>query len=359
MSEGFVSVRLGRSTGFTLEATFTIPESGVTVLFGPSGCGKTTVLRSIAGLEKAAGKVVVAGHVWQDDEKKIFVPTHQRRLGYVFQEASLFEHLSVRQNLEYGLKRIKDANGEERLRQAVELLGIGHLLTRTTGELSGGERQRCAIARSLAVRPTALLMDEPLAALDNSRRREIMPWLENLRRELNIPIIYVTHSEDELMRLGDTLVLMDSGKIVAAGPVQEVLTKKEVALGFEKVAAALCVGRVAEVDSAWGLSRIDVNGTNFWVTGTKFEVGSERRLSIRARDVLLSLVQPQSVSIQNVVPCRILSISEAKDPSEILVRLDCNGVTLLSLITRKAQNELSLSEGQNVWAQVKSVAIVG
>lgn len=216
-----IRLTLSRSTGFTLDVDLTLPNGGVTVLFGVSGCGKTTVLRSAAGLEKAKGYVRIAGRVWQDDEKRIFVPTYERRIGYVFQEASLFDHLNVRENLRFGLKRISDKDGEKRLDDAVELLGIGHLLERRTSELSGGERQRCAIARSLAIKPTALFMDEPLAALDHARRLEIMPWIDRLKKELNLPILYVTHSEEEVMRLADRLAVIDNGKLVDNGPVAE------------------------------------------------------------------------------------------------------------------------------------------
>ena len=214
-----IRLTLSRSTGFTLDVDLTLPNGGVTVLFGVSGCGKTTVLRSAAGLEKAKGYVRIAGQVWQDDEKRIFVPTYERRIGYVFQEASLFDHLNVRENLRFGLKRISDKDGEKRLDDAVELLGIGHLLERRTSELSGGERQRCAIARSLAIKPTALFMDEPLAALDHARRLEIMPWIDRLKKELNLPILYVTHSEEEVMRLADRLAVIDNGKLVEAEAV--------------------------------------------------------------------------------------------------------------------------------------------
>ena len=223
---GHAQLKLTRTAGFSLDVAFDIPEDGVTALFGPSGCGKTTVLRCIAGLEKARGRVVVAGRVWQDDAAGIFVPTYARRLGYVFQEASLFDHLNVRQNLEYGMKRIRDADAAERLAHAVELLGIGHLLDRRTNELSGGERQRCAIARSLAVKPTILLMDEPLASLDNARRREILPWLEKLRKELSIPILYVTHSEEEVERLADRVVMLSQGRKTDEGPVKDVFASR-------------------------------------------------------------------------------------------------------------------------------------
>lgn len=276
---GMVEVRLDRSAGFSLDVSFTVPDDGVTALFGPSGCGKTTVLRSVAGLEHAKGRVEMAGHVWQDDEKKIFVPTYARRLGYVFQEASLFDHLSIRQNLEYGMKRIKDADAEERLNAAVELLGIGHLLARRTSELSGGERQRVAIARSLAVRPTALLMDEPLASLDNQRRREIMPWLEKLRESLSIPILYVTHSDEEVMRFADRVVMLKQGRKVAEGAVEEVFAKSRTLTSLP--------AEILERDEDGHRIRVKVEelgGAELWVAEIPGAVGSTVLLDLSAKE---------------------------------------------------------------------------
>ena len=198
--------------GFTLDVALALPQTGVTALFGPSGCGKTTVLRALAGLERAAGRVALGAEVWQDDAAGRFVPTHERAIGYVIQEAALFPHLDVRRNLAYGLKRI--APGERRiaLDQVVELLGITHLLERRPDTLSGGERQRVAIARALATSPKLLLMDEPLAALDAKRKAEVLPYLDRLHAELGIPIVYVSHAIDEVARLADHLVLMDAGR---------------------------------------------------------------------------------------------------------------------------------------------------
>ena len=276
---GLVEVRLDRTAGFSLDVKFTVPDDGVTALFGPSGCGKTTVLRSVAGLEHAKGRVEMAGHIWQDDEKKIFVPTYARRLGYVFQEASLFDHLSIRQNLEYGMKRIKDADAEERLNEAVELLGIGHLLTRRTSELSGGERQRVAIARSLAVRPTALLMDEPLASLDNQRRREIMPWLEKLRETLNIPILYVTHSDEEVMRFADRVVMLKAGRKLAEGSVEDVFARSRTLSSIP--------AEILERDEEGHRIHVkvpDLGGAEIWIAAVPGAVGSTVLLDLSAKE---------------------------------------------------------------------------
>ena len=274
---GHAQLKLTRTAGFSLDVAFDIPEDAVTALFGPSGCGKTTVLRCIAGLEKARGRVVVAGRVWQDDAAGIFVPTYARRLGYVFQEASLFDHLNVRQNLEYGMKRIRDADAAERLAHAVELLGIGHLLDRRTNELSGGERQRCAIARSLAVKPTILLMDEPLASLDNARRREILPWLEKLRKELSIPILYVTHSEEEVERLADRVVMLSQGRKTAEGPVKDVFASRRTVGTLSAV--------VVEVDPDSSRMKIrlpEMGEKEIWIAATGAKPGDVLSLDLSA-----------------------------------------------------------------------------
>lgn len=353
-----IRIYLSRSTGFTLDCDIALPsQAAVTVFFGPSGCGKTTILRAAAGLEKAPGFVRIAGQTWQDDEKKIFVPTYARRIGYVFQEASLFTHLNVIENLRYGLKRIADKDAEERLKEAVDLLGIGHLLTRRTNELSGGERQRCAIARSLAIRPSALFMDEPLSALDQARRREIMPWLERIKRELKVPILYVTHSEDEVMRLADQLVLMDLGKIVDVGPVAGVWLRR-----LQKEAAAthqssLMIGTVQEKDARWSLMKIVCGSAHFWVKDTGAALSETVRVTVRSENVSVSVQKPSTTSIQNVFQARLTHIRRDSDTSRVLLELDCDGSVIIAEVTARAANELQLMETMPVWVQVKSVSI--
>ena len=221
---GEARLHLVRSTGFTLEADIGIPQKGITVLFGPSGCGKTTLLRCVAGLERARGLVHIGSEIWQDDERKIFRPTYERSLGYVFQEASLFAHLSVEKNLTFGLERTKVPDGKERLAEAVELLGIGHLLTRRVTELSGGERQRCAIARALCLRPEILLMDEPFGALDPVTRGALQQEMTRIHRLQGRTIVLVTHDIDEALRLAEHLVLMDHGEVVQQGNPLAMLT---------------------------------------------------------------------------------------------------------------------------------------
>ena len=353
-----IRIKLSRSTGFTLDCDIDLPqEASVTVFFGPSGCGKTTILRAAAGLEKAPGFVRIAGQTWQDDEKGIFVPTYARRIGYVFQEASLFTHLNVIDNLRYGLKRIADQNAEDRLKEAVDLLGIGHLLTRRTNELSGGERQRCAIARSLAIRPSALFMDEPLSALDQARRREIMPWLERIKRELKVPILYVTHSEDEVMRLADQLVLMDQGKIVDVGPVAGVWLKRLQKEATATHQSSLMIGTVDEKDSQWSLMKIGCGSAHFWVKDSCAALGETVRVTVRSENVSVSVQKPSTTSIQNVFQAHLTHIRRDSDTSRVLLELDCDGSVIIAEVTARAVNELQLMETMPVWVQVKSVSI--
>ena len=214
---------------FALSIALELPATGITVFFGPSGSGKTTLLRCVAGLEQAAGTVIIGREIWQDRGSRVFKPTWARDLGYVFQEASLFEHMNVRSNLNFGIKRVSKPGAKEALEFAIELLGIAHLLDRPTQGLSGGERQRVAIARALATQPRILLLDEPLASLDIARRQEILPWLEKLHKELEIPVLYVTHSMQELTQLADHVVLLNHGAAQLHGPLAEVFSNPEFA----------------------------------------------------------------------------------------------------------------------------------
>ncbi len=241
-------------SGFSLDVDLQLPGKGVTALFGHSGSGKTTCLRCVAGLERAPlGRLVVNGEVWQDSETAVFLPPHKRALGYVFQDANLFEHLSVERNLTYGMKRVPRDQHRVALKQATELLGIGHLLERMPVHLSGGERQRVGIARALLTSPRLLLMDEPLAALDLKRKAEILPYLERLHDELDIPILYVSHSPDEVARLADHLVLLDQGRSIASGPVVETLARTDLPLSHLEDAGVVIDGQVLEHNAGYGL----------------------------------------------------------------------------------------------------------
>jgi molybdate transport system ATP-binding protein len=346
---------------FRLDANLQLPAHGITAVFGASGSGKTTLLRCVAGLERAPdGLVRIAGEVWQDDSLGLFLPAWQRRLGYVFQEASLFDHLDVRRNLEYGQRRA-GARGEAAfaLEAAIELLGISSLLLRRTHHLSGGERQRVAIARALATQPRLLLLDEPMASLDYARRQEIMPWLERLRDELRIPMLYVTHSADEVARLADTLVALDHGQVVASGPTAQVLAGIEVPVLVGEDVGALLEGTVQERDAQWHLARVAFAGGSLWLRDGGLSPGMRVRLRVLARDVSISLEQSHGTSIQNLLPCVVQDVMPGVHPSQVLVRLACGDSLLLARITARAANALALAEGLAVWAQVKTVALAG
>lgn len=341
---------------FILDVDLIIPSKKVTAIYGHSGCGKTTLLRAIAGLEpKCNGRLILGDEIWQDNH--YFLPPHQRSIGYVFQEASLFPHLTVLGNLEYGIKRIAKIERKVSLDKAIELLGIEHLLSRHINQLSGGEQQRIAIARALAVSPKILLMDEPLAALDLTRKQEILPYLESLNDELDIPIIYVSHSPDEIARLAHYLVLMNAGKITAAGEITDMLTRLDLPLAHGDTAETLIEAVVAEHDDKFNLSYLDFSGGRFTVTKNNIATGKTVRLRIAARDVSLTLEHQSNTSILNIFPATVDEIIP-DGASQVMVRLLVGDVSLLSRITRKSASLLGLKHGKRVYAQAKSVALL-
>lgn len=347
---------------FSLDAGFTAPAKGVTALFGPSGCGKTTVLRCIAGLVRLAdGLCIVAGEVWQDREGA-FLPTHKRPLGYVFQEASLFAHLSVRRNLLFGAPRHEGDAGRAKIAfdEVVDLLGITALLDRAPGKLSGGERQRVAIGRALLSQPKLLLMDEPLSALDRATKDEILPFLERLRDRLSLPIVYITHSIPEVERLADQIVLMDKGRVIGAGRLAEIESDPTLPLAVARDAAVTLSGVVQASDDRYGLLTIGVRGGSFNVPALPASVGERRRIRIIAGDVSLTREAPGPSSILNVLAARIVSMKPV-DSNEVVAVLalgaDGAGARLLSRLTRKSWEALHLAEGVSVYAQVKAVAL--
>jgi molybdate transport system ATP-binding protein len=342
---------------FALDAAFSAPAVGVTALFGPSGSGKTTLLRCIAGLERATGTLHVNGETWQDDA--IFVPTHKRPLGYVFQEASLFPHLSVRANLEYGLKRIAPSERKVPLEQVVDWLGLSHLIERgDPAKLSGGERQRVAIGRALLTSPRILLMDEPLSALDTSSKQEILPYLERLHRELEIPVLYVSHAMDEVTRLADHLVLLQQGSVIASGALHETLARLDLPLAHFDDAGAVIEAAVAQHDEIYHLTRLDFPGGNLWVGRVDQPFGTQVRARVLARDVSIATQQPHGSSINNILAARISEIrDEGTDKVNVLLAVGDTQV-LLSRITRRSRDLLNLAVGMEVFAQVKSVALM-
>ena len=352
-------LRLARPD-FALDVDLDLPATGITVLFGPSGSGKTSLLRCVAGLEKPAQALVRVGtELWQDDASGVFRPPWQRDLGYVFQEASLFEHLDVGQNVAYGLKRSGKPGAAAALERAIELLGIGHLMRRSPGSLSGGERQRVAIARALATQPRLLLLDEPLAALDLARRHEILPWLERMRDELRLPMLYITHSVDELARLADHVVVLDGGAVKACGPAQEVLAWVVSPAIVGDDAGVLLSGTVVELDARWHLAKVAFAGGALWVRDSAMPLGQPVRLRVLARDVSLTVHETQDTSIQNHIYGCIETIADDVHPSQVLVRIRCGASVLVARVTKRALSALSLTQGAAVWAQVKSVAVIG
>jgi len=341
---------------FKLDVDLNIPSQGVSSLLGPSGCGKTTLLRAIAGLESSAkGFLKVDDVIWQND--KHFIPPHQRSLGYVFQEASLFSHLSVRGNLEYGLKRVPKAENKISMDKAIELLAISHLLERKTDQLSGGERQRVAIARALAASPKILLLDEPLAALDLAHKQDIMPYLESLHNELDIPVIYVSHSPDEVARLANHLILLEAGSVKATGAIGDMLTQLDLPLAHGADAEALIEAVVTEHDDEYDLTYMDFAGGRFTVARKELPVGQAVRVRVAARDVSLTLEHQSGTSILNIFPATIDEIT-SEGNTQVTVRLLVEGVPLLSRITRKSAALLDLRPGKSVYAQAKSVALL-
>jgi len=360
MSTLHIDLRLTRAD-FALQAHLTLPTQGVTVLWGASGSGKTSLLRSVAGLERAQGRVQLGEALWQDDATGVFTPVWQRRLGMVFQEASLFEHLDVQGNLQYGLRRLpraQQSSARQALAQAVEVLGIGALLTRQPTTLSGGERQRVAIARALAVQPHLLLLDEPLAALDGPRKREVLPWLDALRQHLQVPMLYVTHAADEVAHLADTLVVLDQGRVRACGPVAQILSSIDLPVHLGDDVGALVTGTVAGCDKAWGLCQLALPGGMLWVAHTGEPPGTPLRVRILARDVSITLERATGTSIQNHLPCVVEQWAPDAAGHQVLVRLNANGTPVLARLTARATHQLQLQPGMAVWAQIKAVSLV-
>lgn len=346
-------------SAFQLDVDLRLPNCGVTVLFGESGSGKTTLLRCVAGLQYAAnGFLEINGKVWQDSQKKLFLPTYQRALGYVFQEANLFSHLTVLGNLCYGLKRIGQNSNTQHFKQIVELLGIEHLLKRMPEHLSGGEKQRVAIARALVLNPEILLMDEPLAALDAKRKQEILPFLIRLHNELKIPVLYVTHSQQEVAQLADYLVLLAGGKVQAAGLLTETFNRLDLPQAQEREAASVWQVTVVEHEADYHLTRVAFAGGELSLPALDAVVGSSLRLQIYARDVSITLGRPIATSILNVLPATISDIIENVCGGQSVVGLKVGNLPLLAHITKKSVNLLNLQVGMAVYVQIKGTSIL-
>ncbi len=349
-----------RAGRFSLDATFHTGP-GITALFGRSGAGKTTILGLIAGLSRpSSGRIVIGGRVLFDSQSGIDLPTHRRSVGYVFQEGRLLPHLTVRQNLMYGsffAARQGSATGRTRLEPVANLLGISELLGRYPATLSGGEKQRVAIGRALLAEPLVLLLDEPLASLDAPRKAEILYYIERLREELGVPIVYVSHSLDEVVRLADSLVLLSDGRVLGSGPLRDMMGRMELRpyLGRHE-GGAVIEARVATQDLESGLARLEFAGGVLEVPDVEALVGERLRIRVRARDVSIALSRPAGVSIRNVLAGTVLALSAEEGPS-LDVELEVGGALLIARITKKSAAELALAPGKPVFALVKSVSI--
>jgi molybdate transport system ATP-binding protein len=356
MIEVDIAKRLG---SFALEAGFAADEVGIVALYGRSGAGKTSIVNALAGLMRPdRGRIVVAGEVLFDTARGIDVPPERRRVGCVFQEGLLFPHYSVRGNLLYGRR---GAGSRVSLDQVVALLGLDRLLERKPDALSGGEKQRVALGRALLTEPRLLLMDEPLASLDAPRKAEVLPFIERMRDELNIPIVYVTHAMEEIVRLADTLVLLSEGRVAAMGTVEELTSRLDLRpLTGRYEAGAVIRAEVAEHDAEYALTRLVFPGGRLNVARIDLPIGARVRVRVRARDVVLALTPPTGLSIRNAFAGRVIEIAPEHGPNvDVLLDIGTEGhpVRLWARITRRALVELALTPGARVHALVKTVAL--
>jgi molybdate transport system ATP-binding protein len=346
---------------FELDVDINIPGQGITAIFGESGSGKTSLLRCIAGLEKTAvGCLNVNTERWQN--ASMFVPIHKRSLGYVFQEASLFEHLSAMGNLRYAIKRNNQSANPELLEQVINVMGIQSILEQFPQQLSGGEKQRVAIARALLSQPKLLLMDEPLASLDTARKLEILPYLERLRSSFNIPILYVSHAVDEIVRLADHAVIMRQGKVIAQGGITELFSRTDLPLGVSDEVGAILECKVVKRDKQWHLMQVAFDGGELWLPNVENTQSKTQRKTQRVRvlasDVSLTLTPHTDSSILNVLSGHIVEIIDDKDQAMSLVRLKVGASYLLARLTKKSLQNLTLTLGKSIFIQIKSAAIV-
>lgn len=351
---GHATVALNRP-GFTLDVDVRIPGHGVTGIFGPSGCGKTTLLRCIAGLQQdARGSVGFNGEIWQNSDR--FLPAWQRPVGYVFQDARLFPHMTVAGNLEYGRRRARVAPELASPDDITAMLGIDHLLERRPAQLSGGERQRVSIGRALLRYPSLVLMDEPLANLDAARKQEIMPFLERLHASLKVPMLYVSHSLDEMIRLCDHLIVMDAGRVLAQGTLHDVLMRTDLPMLGGREASTVLDVRVLDYEPQFELSRLQFAGGEIVVPARHGDRDFPLRLRIMASDVSLCLERPQSSSILNILPAVVESL-QPEAGGYVLVRLRVGSVHVMARVTQKSSMALNLAPGQSLFAQIKGVAV--
>ncbi|MGX1198633.1 molybdenum ABC transporter ATP-binding protein [Parvibaculum sp. MBR-TMA-1.3b-4.2] len=348
-----------RFPDFALDIAFAAEETGITALFGPSGAGKTSTINAIAGLfTPESGRIAIGGETLFDTATGIDLPTRARRIGYVFQEARLFPHLSVAANLDFGAKRSPEPLPPAERQRILDMLGIDHLAARRPRTLSGGERQRVSLGRALLANPRILLLDEPMAALDATRKAEIMPWLERLRDEARIPILLVSHAIEEVTQLADNVVFIDDGKVLASGSAEEVLSRSDLSpRGAFLEAGAVIAGEVLSQDDSHRMTEIGFDGGRLWVPRLTAAPGRRVRLRVKAGDVMLALEEPRGISANNVIPATIRHVGETGDSPYLDVALACGGAHLISRITRKSGERLGLRPGMKVFTVIKSVSV--
>lgn len=353
-----VDIRLQRSESFLLDASLRLPGSGISVLFGHSGSGKTTLLRILAGLERIPAAVVKMGErTWQDDTKGLFVAPEKRRIGMVFQDARLFPHLTVLENLHYGLDRLKPTLPARSFEETVALLDLGSLLNRGIAKLSGGERQRVAIARALLSKPCLMLLDEPLASLDQGLKAGVLPYLERLHDELRIPIIYVTHSPGEALRLADHLVLLDHGKVVRSAPLADALAGIDLPESLREEFGNVLEGSAVDYDTHYGLLTLAFGGSTLRVPHKPMPRGTRMRFRIRASDISIAIQPTSGTSMLNACAGVIDGALTPDGAAHMLVRIRIGDSPLIARITKFSHDQLDLHQGKKVWAMVKSVAV--
>jgi molybdate transport system ATP-binding protein len=352
-----LSVRIRHRQGdFTLDVDVEAP-SGVTALFGRSGSGKTTIVNAVAGLlTPDSGRIRVAGRTLLDRAQGINVPPHARRLGYVFQDGRLFPHLSVAQNLRYGRWFSRNRPGAKEMAQVIEMLGIGGLLDRRPAGLSGGEQQRVAIGRALLSGPELLLMDEPLAALDDARRAEILPYIQRLRDESAIPILYVSHSVAEVARIATTVIAIEAGQVMRVGAARDILSDPEVAPALGIREAGALISGVLAAHHADGISELRFSGGTLFLPRQPEPLGARLRVRIEAKDVVLATERPVGLSALNILPATIQVLRQGEGPG-VLVQLRVGDDRLLCRLTRRSADRLALAPGQACFAVLKSVSV--
>lgn len=368
VAQAFLDISVEAQRGeFQLSTKLQVAEAGVTALFGASGSGKTSLLRVLAGFDRATGSIRCGNEIWLDSEAGINVPTHQRGVGLMFQDARLFAHLNVAENLQFARRRAAKLPQIVDYDAVVAAFELEPLLARRSTELSGGEAQRVALARTLLTQPQLLLLDEPLAALDDQRKADLLPYLETLVREFSIPLLYVSHDIDEVARLAPNMVVLEAGAVVAQGTTAELFARLDLPEVSGRLEAhALLQGVVVEQDQHWQLTRLSVGGQELSVPlRARLVVGNQVQLRVRARDVALAIAKPTGLSIRNVLAGRLVELQQSVESpfAEVLIELSDGGVStgealgyLRSRITRAAAAELQLSEGQTLYALVKTVS---